>query len=241
MCWHHIRLLFPPLSPGVCSNTCPLCWWCHPTISSSVIASPPAFNLSQHQGLFQWVSSSHQVAKVLELQFQHQSFQWIFRIDSLRIDLLAVQGTFRSLLQHHNLKASVLQCSTSTCSKSYICSRLLEKPYTILIDYTLTILIFIDKVMTLVFFFSFIFISWRLITLQYCSGFCHTLTWISHGFTCVPHPSLPRLPPHPIPLDLPSAPALTLHFNILSRFVIAFLPRTTASGKAFFIPSVNAK
>ena len=40
-------------------------------------------------------------------------------------------------------------------------------------------------------FFSFIFISWRLITLQYCSGFSHTLTWISHGFTCVPHPDSP--------------------------------------------------
>ena len=48
------------------------------------------------------------------------------------------------------------------------------------------------------FFFPFIFISWKIITLQYCSGFCHTLTWISHGFTCVPHP---------IPLGLPSAPA----------------------------------
>ena len=45
--------------------------------------SPPAFNLSQHQGLFQWVSSSHQVAKVLGLQLQHQSFQWIFRVDFL--------------------------------------------------------------------------------------------------------------------------------------------------------------
>ena len=44
---------------------------------------PPAFNLSQHQGLFKWVSSSHQVAKVLEFQLQHQSFQWIFRIDFL--------------------------------------------------------------------------------------------------------------------------------------------------------------
>ena len=42
-----------------------------------------------------------------------------------------------------------------------------------------------------IFFFPFIFISWRLITLQYCSGFCHTLTWISHGFTCVPHPDPP--------------------------------------------------
>ena len=60
------------------------------------------------------------------------------------------------------------------------------------------------------FFFSFIFISWRLITLQYYSDFCHTLTWISHGFTCVPHPDPPALlPPHPIPLGLPSAPALS--------------------------------
>ena len=45
--------------------------------------SPPAFNLSQHQGLFQWVSFLYQVAKVLELQLQHQSFQWIFRTDFL--------------------------------------------------------------------------------------------------------------------------------------------------------------
>ena len=44
--------------------------------------SPPTFNLSQHQSLFQWVSSFHQVTKVLELQFQHQSFPWIFRVDS---------------------------------------------------------------------------------------------------------------------------------------------------------------
>ena len=48
------------------------------------------------------------------------------------------------------------------------------------------------------FFFSFIFISWRLITLQYCNGFCHTLTWTCHGFTCVPHPEPPsHLPPLP--------------------------------------------
>ena len=45
--------------------------------------SPPSSNLSQHQGLFQWVSSLHQVAKVLEFQLQHQSFQWIFRTDFL--------------------------------------------------------------------------------------------------------------------------------------------------------------
>ena len=45
--------------------------------------SPPILNLSQHQGLFKWVGSSHQVAKVLEFQLQHQSFQWIFRTDFL--------------------------------------------------------------------------------------------------------------------------------------------------------------
>ena len=47
--------------------------------SHPLFPSPPAFNLSQHQGLFQWVSSLHQVAQVLEFQLQHQSFQWIFR------------------------------------------------------------------------------------------------------------------------------------------------------------------
>ena len=62
-----------------------------------------------------------------------------------------------------------------------------------------------------VFFFSFIFISWRLFTLQYCSGFCHTLIWISHGFTCIPHPDPPshqrdRLPP-PVFLDFPESSA----------------------------------
>ena len=50
----------------------------HPLLSPS-----PAFNLSQHQGIFQWVSSSYQVAKVLEFQLQHQSFQWIFKTDFL--------------------------------------------------------------------------------------------------------------------------------------------------------------
>jgi len=79
----HARPHCPSPTPGVYSNSCPLCWWCHPTIPASVIPFPPSFNLSQHQGLFKWVSSSHQVAKVMELQLQHQSFQWIFRTDFL--------------------------------------------------------------------------------------------------------------------------------------------------------------
>ena len=77
---YHARFPCPSPSLRVCSNSRPLSRWCHSTVSSP---SPPAFNLSQHQGLFQWVSSSHQVAKVLEFQLQHQSFQWIVRTDFL--------------------------------------------------------------------------------------------------------------------------------------------------------------
>ena len=82
----------------------------HPLLSPS----PPALNLSQHQGLFQGVSSLHHVAKVLELQLQHQSLQWYSGLISFRIDwldLLAVQGTLKSLLQHHSSKGSILRCS----------------------------------------------------------------------------------------------------------------------------------
>ena len=109
----HARLPCPSPTPRAYSNSCPLSWWCHPAISSSV-TPPPALNPSQHWGLFKWVSSSHQVAKLLEFQLQDQSFQWIFRIDFFRIDwldLLDVQGTLKSLLQQHNLKASILQVS----------------------------------------------------------------------------------------------------------------------------------
>ena len=65
----------------VFSNSCPLSQWYYLAISSSVAPRPPALSLSQHQNLFQWVGSSHQVAEVLVLH--HQSFQWIFRIDFL--------------------------------------------------------------------------------------------------------------------------------------------------------------
>ena len=79
----HARLPSPSPTPRVHSNSRPSSWWCHPTISSSVVPFSSAFNLSEFQGLLQWVSSSHQVAKILEFQLQHQSFQWIFRIDFL--------------------------------------------------------------------------------------------------------------------------------------------------------------
>ena len=63
----HARLPCPSPAPRACPNSCPSTQWCHPTTSSSVVPSPPTFSLSQHHGLFQWVSSLHQVTKVLEL------------------------------------------------------------------------------------------------------------------------------------------------------------------------------
>ena len=76
--------------------------------------SPSALNPSQHQGLFQWVSPSHQMAKVLEFQLQHQSFQWTLGTDIL-LDGLAGSPcsprTLKSLLQHHSSKPSILLCS----------------------------------------------------------------------------------------------------------------------------------
>ena len=78
---HGLQHAWPPCSsptPGACSTSCPFSQWCHPTISSSVVAFSSCL-----QGLSQWVSSSHHLAKVLEFQLQHQSFQWILRTDFL--------------------------------------------------------------------------------------------------------------------------------------------------------------
>ena len=80
----HARLLCLPLSPGVCPNSCPLSWWWCLITSFSVApfsSYPQSFPTSR--GLFKWADTSHHVAKVLELWLQHQSFQWIFRVDFL--------------------------------------------------------------------------------------------------------------------------------------------------------------
>ena len=68
----------------------------HPLLSPS----PPTFNLSQHQGLFKWVSSLHQVAKVLEFQLQHQSFQWTPRTDLLGASIFWHSAFFIVQLSH---------------------------------------------------------------------------------------------------------------------------------------------
>ena len=116
----------------------------HPVLSPS----PPTFNLSQHQGLFQWVCSSHQVAKALEFQFNISSSNEHSGLISFRmdwLDLFEVQETLKSLLQHHSSKASILLCSAFFIVQ-------LSHPYvTIGKTIALTRWTFVGKVMPLLF------------------------------------------------------------------------------------------
>ena len=80
----HARPSCPLPTPGAHPNLCPLSQWCHPTISSSVVPFSSCPQSFPTRGLFKWDSSSHQVAKVLEFQLQHQSFQWTPRTDLLQ-------------------------------------------------------------------------------------------------------------------------------------------------------------
>ena len=95
-----------------------LCWWCYLTISSSAVPFSFSLNLSQHQGLFQWVGFfPNELAlcirwpKYWSFSFSPSSKYW--RLISFRInwfDLIAVQRTLKNLLQHHNFKVSILLC-----------------------------------------------------------------------------------------------------------------------------------
>ena len=131
---HELQLARPPClspTPGVYSNSCPLSQWCHQTISSSVILSPPSFILSQHQCLFKWVSSLHQVAKVLEYQLQHQSFQWIFRTGWNSMQTKGLSRVFsKTTVQKHQFSSAKL----SLQSNSHICKKLQYHFFTELIN-----------------------------------------------------------------------------------------------------------
>ena len=107
----HARPPCPSPTPGAYSNSCPLSWWCHPTILSFVVPFSSPFNLSQHQGLFKESVLRIRWPKYWSFSFStspsnEYSGLISFRMDWL--DLLVVQGTLKSLLQYHSLKASIL-------------------------------------------------------------------------------------------------------------------------------------
>ena len=117
--------------------------------SSHPLSSPSlAFNLFQHQGLFQWISSSHQVAKVWSFSFSISPYNEYSGLISFRmdwLDVLAVQGTLKNLLQYHSSKASILWCSVFFIVQ-------LSHPYmTTGKNIALTRWIFINKVISLLF------------------------------------------------------------------------------------------
>ena len=116
----HARLLCPSSTPGACSSSCLSSWWCHPTISSSVVPFS-SFSLSfpasgKDALLLQWIGSSHQMAKVLQLQLQHQSF-------SLRSKGLSRVFSSTTAQKHQSFSGQ-----SSLWSNSHIHTWLLEKP-----------------------------------------------------------------------------------------------------------------
>ena len=84
----HARPPYPSPTPKVYPDSCPLNWWCHPAISSSVSPFSSCPQSLPASGPFQWVNSSQEVAKILEFHLQHQSFQWTPRTDFLKDGLV---------------------------------------------------------------------------------------------------------------------------------------------------------
>ena len=127
----HARLPCPPPTPGAYSNSCPLSRWYHPTISSSVVpfsclqSFPASDSFSNESALcIRW-------SKYWSFSFNISPSSEYSGLISFRIDwsdLLAVQRTLKSLLQHHNLKSSIFQHSAPLWSNSHIRTWLLEEP-----------------------------------------------------------------------------------------------------------------
>ena len=111
----HARPPCPSLTPRVYPNSCPLSWWCHPTISSSVIPFSSCPQIFPSIGVFSNESALHiRWPKYWNFSFNISPSNEHPRLISFRmdcLDLLAVQGTLKSLLQHHGSKASILRCS----------------------------------------------------------------------------------------------------------------------------------
>ena len=98
----HARLPCPSPTPSACSNSCPSSWWCHPTISPSVIPFSSCLQSFSASGFFLRSQFFISGGKILAFQLQHQSFQWIFRTDFFWNGLVwspCSPGTLKSLLQ----------------------------------------------------------------------------------------------------------------------------------------------
>ena len=146
----HTRFPYLSPTPGVCSNSCLLSWWCHPTILSSVI---PLFSCLQSfpaSGSFPmsqfFASGGQSIGVSTSTSVLSVNIPGWFSLGLTGIDLLEVQGTFKNLLQHHGLKALIFQCSAFFMVQ-------LSHPYmTTGKTIALTIRTFVSKVMPLLLF-----------------------------------------------------------------------------------------
>ena len=110
----HTKPPCPSPTLRVYTNSCPLSRWCHLTISSIVVPFSSCLQSFPESGSFQMSQLFASDGQVLEFQLQHQFFQWNSGLISFRMvwmDLFEVQGTLKSLLQHHSSKGSILVCS----------------------------------------------------------------------------------------------------------------------------------
>ena len=144
----HTKPPCPSPTPGVHSNPCPSSWWCHPAISSSAVPFSFWPNPSQHQGFFKWVSSSHQVAKVLEFQLQQQSYQWTPRTDLLQDGLV---GSPCSPRDSQESSPTPQFKSINSSALSFLHSPTLTSIHDPGKDIALTRWTFVSKVMSLLF------------------------------------------------------------------------------------------
>ena len=151
----HTRLPCPWLSSGVCSDSCGLSRWYYLTISSFTALFSFCLQSPQHQGLFQWIRSLHQVARVWETQIEHQSFQWIFTVNFFSVewvDFLAVQGTLNSPLQYKGLSRVLFRTTiliTDSLALSFLYSPTSHLYMTTGKTIALTIWAFVSKVIFL--------------------------------------------------------------------------------------------
>ena len=144
------RIPCPSLSPGICSNSCPLSQWYHPTISSSVTPFsfyPQSFPASR--------SFSNKLAPCIRwpkywsfIISPSNEYSGLIYFRNDWFDLLAVHGTVKSLLQHHNSKASIL------CHSAFFMVHLLHPYMTTGKTIALTIQTFVSKVMSLPFYYA---------------------------------------------------------------------------------------
>ena len=144
----HARLPCPSPSPRVCSNSCSLNWWCHPTILSSSPASPSVLNLPSIRVFSSESALCIGCPKYWTFSFSISPSNEYSGLISFRIDcfnFLAVQGTLKSFLQHHSLKASFSQCS------AFFMVQLLHPYMTTGKTIVLTIWTFVSKVVSLLF------------------------------------------------------------------------------------------